>query len=135
MEWALLTLMFIFGYVTCKVFYFIKATRSSVLLLKAAQLVSLGLLARAMEDYYYAKIYRMEKMVESGESEHNINAYSYLIEEEIEHYKSKSIRGLVELHPPLFKEVAEFEDWKSGMQFLKKNEKVVQSFFRRRQDD
>ena len=69
--------MFIFGYLTCKISYFIKATRAGLLLLKAAQLVSLGLLARAMEDFYYAKVYRMEKMIESQESDHNINAFSY----------------------------------------------------------
>lgn len=135
MEWALLTLMFIFGYITCKVSYFIKATRASVLLLKAAQLVSLGLLARAMEDFYYAKIYRMEKMIESQESDHNISAFSYRMEEELAAYKKKSVQGLIELHPSFFKEIVEFDDWASGMEYLKKNEQVVQAFFSRREDD
>lgn len=135
MEWALFTLMFIFGYITCKIFYFIKATRASVLLLKAAQLVSLGLLARAMEDFYYAKIYRMEKMIESQESDHNISAFSYRMEEELAAYKKKSVQGLVELHPSFFKEIVEFDDWASGMEYLKKNEEVVRAFFSRREDD
>jgi len=134
-EWALFTLMFIFGYITCKIFYFIKATRASVLLLKAAQLVSLGLLARAMEDFYYAKIYRMEKMIESQESDHNISAFSYRMEEELAAYKKKSVQGLVELHPSFFKEIVEFDDWASGMEYLKKNEEVVRAFFSRREDD
>ena len=131
MEWALFALVFILGYITCKVLYFLKATRASVLLIKAAQLVSLGLLARAMEDFYHAKIYRMEKMIESQESEHNITAFSYLMEEEVEHYKKRAVLGLLELHPDFFQQLAEFDDWPSAMEYLRKNQEVIHAFFKR----
>ncbi len=131
MNWALMVLMFVLGYVTCKMLYFLKSTRASVLLLRASQLVSVGLLAKAMEDFYYAKTYRMEKMIESGASDHNVMAFSYLMEEEIAHYKKRSIRGLIELHPEFFQSTVEFEDWESAMRFLNNHREVVDRFFKR----
>lgn len=135
MEWALLTLMFIFGYITCKLLYFIRTTRTSFHLLKASQLISVAMLAKSMEDFYYAKIYRMEKMVESGDSDHNVTAFSYLMEEEVRHFKEKSIEGLVALHPDFFKQLLEFQDWKTAMQFLESNKEVAAAFLSRRNND
>jgi|TARA_R110002074_G_scaffold171039_1_gene333383 hypothetical protein len=134
-EWALFTLTFIFGYITCKVFYFIRAARASFQLLRASQLISVALLVKSMEDFYYAKIYRMEKMVEAGESDHNITAFSYRIEEEVDYFKKKSVQGLVDLHPQFFHQLLEFKDWKSAMNFLEANKDVVASFLSRSEHD
>jgi hypothetical protein len=127
--------MFIFGYITCKVLYFIRAARASFHLVKASQLIGVSLLVKSMEDFYYAKIYRMEKMIESGESEHNITAFSYLMEEEVRHFKKKSIEGLVALHPHFFRPLLEFEDWKSAMQFLETNKEAAAAFLSRSSND
>ena len=135
MGWALLTLMFILGYITCKVLYFLRATRTSFVLIRASQLLAVGLLAKSMEDFYFAKAYRMQKLVESGESDHNISAFSYLMEEEVGHYKKKSIQGLVDLHPAFFQQLLEFEDWRSAMTFLQENKEVVASFLARGPND
>ena len=130
MNWALFTLTFILGYITCKLLYFLRATRSSLILIKLAQVTSLSVLAKSMEDFYYAKIYRMEKMVESGESEHNITAFSYQLEEEVTYFKKKAIQGLIELHPKLFKQVVTFDDWSSAMKFLEEHREVVMEIMR-----
>ena len=135
MEWALFTLTFIFGYITCKALYFLKATRTSFHIIRASQLISVGLLARSMEDFYYAKVYRMEKMVESAESDHNIAAFSYRMEEEVDYFKEQAIRSLIELHPETFKQLLEFEDWPSAMKFLTANKEVMARFLSRRKDD
>ena len=135
MEWALFTLTFIFGYITCKALYFLKATRTSFHIIRASQLISVGLLARSMEDFYYAKVYRMEKMVESAESDHNIAAFSYRMEEEVDYFKKQAIRSLIELHPETFKQLLEFEDWPSAMKFLTANKEVMARFLSRRKDD
>ena len=135
MEWSLFTLTFIFGYITCKALYFLKATRTSFHIIRASQLISVGLLARSMEDFYYAKVYRMEKMVESAESDHNIAAFSYRMEEEVDYFKKQAIHSLIELHPETFKQLLEFEDWSSAMKFLTANKEVMASFLSRRKDD
>ena len=135
MEWTLFTLAFVLGYITCKFRYFKNAARASVVLIRASQLISVGLLAKSLEDFYFAKIYRMEKMVESQESSHNITAFSYLMEEEVEYYKKKSIQALIDLHPDLFKQLVEFEDWKSAMKFLERNKELMATFLTRSTND
>ena len=78
MEWILFTLAFILGYITCKAFYFYKAARASIVALKATHVTCLALLVKALEDFYYAKVYRMQKMVESGETEDWNSAMTFL---------------------------------------------------------
>lgn len=135
MEWGLFTLTFIFGYITCKLLYFLKATRTSFHIIRASQLVAVGLLVQSMEDFYYAKVYRMEKMIESGETDHNITAFSYRMEEEVSYFKKRSIQTLIDLHPDVFKQLLEFEDWPAAMKFLEANKEIVASFLARRKDD
>ena len=135
MEWIVFTLTFILGYLTCKVLYFLKAARLSFHLIRASQLISVALLTKSMEDLYYAKIYRMEKMVESGESDHNITAFSYRMEEEVVYFKEKSIRSLRALHPEFFASLLEFDDWKSAMKFLESHKELMATFLTRSTDD
>jgi len=135
MNWALFTLTFILGYITCRLLYFLKATRSSLILIKMAQVTSLSLLAKSMEDFYYAKIYRMEKMVESGETDHNITAFSYRMEEEVDYFKKKSVQGLIDLHPDFFQQVVDFDNWSSAMKFLEDNREIVIDYLHRGVDD
>jgi hypothetical protein len=134
-EWILFTLAFILGYITCKAFYFYKSARASVVALKTTQVTCLSLLVKALEDFYYAKVYRMQKMVESGETDHNITAFSYLMEEEISHYKRKSIKTLIEYHPDFFKQMIEFEDWNSAMAFLEAHKDLATQFLTRSKND
>ena len=95
----------------------LRITALSCILLRR-QLGAVALLAKAMEDFYFATVYRMEKMVESGESDHNVLAFSYRMEEEVDHYKKKSINTLITMHPQFFKQLIEFEDWGSAMKYL-----------------
>ena len=135
MEWGVFTLTFIFGYITCKLLYFIKSTRTSLLLIKAAQVVATSILARAIEDFYFAKVYRMEKMVESQESDHNITAFSYQMEEELTHYKKKAVTMLVQLHRPPFDRILDFDDWDGAMRYLEANKDFAVQFLMRGPDD
>ena len=87
-----------------------------------------------MEDFYYAKVYRMEKMIESEETDHNIAAFSYRMEEEVGYFKKRSIQALIDLHPDAFKQLLEFEDWPTAMKFLEANKEIVASFLSRSTD-
>jgi len=94
-----------------------------------------ALLAQAIEDFYFAKVYRMEKMVESGETEHNITAFSYQMEEELDYYKKKAIRMLVALHTPPFDRLLEFDDWAGAMKYLENNQDFAVQFLMRGSND
>ncbi len=135
MEWLLFTLAFILGYITCKTFYFYNAARASIIALKTVHVTALAVLAKSLEDFYYAKVYRMQKMVESDETDHNIMAFSFLMEEEVDYYKKKAIQKLIESHPDFFKRTIEFEDWKSAMAFLETHKYLAAQFLARSDDD
>ncbi len=64
MEWIQFILVFIFGYVTCKTFYFLNATRTSINIIKTAQLLSLAILAKSMEHFAYARTFKVLTMKE-----------------------------------------------------------------------
>ena len=135
MEWTLFTAAFILGYLTCKAFYFYNAARTSLTALKATHGAALAIITKALEDFYNAKIYRMQKMIESDESDHNINALSYLMEEEISYYKKKAVQNLIDAHPKFFKQLIEFEDWDSAMVFLQTHKEFAAHFLMRSKDD
>ena len=135
MEWLLFTLAFILGYITCKTFYFYNAARTSIIALKTAHVTALAVLTKSLEDFYYAKVYRMQKMVESNETDHNITAFSFLMEEEIDYYKKKAIQKLIESHPDFFKRTIEFDDWRTAMVFLETHKNLGAQFLTRSEDD
>jgi len=121
-------LFFIFGYVTCKTFYFIKATRKSILLLQATQLVALFIVVRALESFNYAMQYRVDIMKKNDASEQNIKAFKLRYNDELTLFRTKSIKRIIETHGPFFSQTLEFDDWKSAMDFLEKNKESVINF-------
>jgi|TARA_Y100000296_G_C5074660_1_gene206682 hypothetical protein len=129
MEWILFILVFIFGYVTCRTFYFVKALRTSAGMVRCAQLISLAILAKSMEHYIFAQTKKAIALRESGESEHNIGVSQFTFDDEIRKYKERSIKNIIDYHPDLFKTILDFDDWKSGMEFLERHHDLAQSFF------
>ena len=80
MDWLLYLVVFIFGYITCKTFYFMNAARTSINMLKSAQLTSLLVLARSMEHFSYSRALRLHHMQMTDATEHNIQAFTYRFE-------------------------------------------------------
>ena len=130
MEWWLQLLLFVFGYVTCSTFYFLKSTRASITILKTTQLVSLYILTRSLEHFAFGKETRLHHMRRAEESEHNINAFMRLYNKEVEDYKRRSVQQIIEAHPSFFRQVLEFDDWESAMELLNKNKPEMYAFLR-----
>jgi len=129
MEWIQFILVFIFGYVTCKTFYFLNATRTSINIIKTAQLLSLAILAKSMEHFAYARTFKVLIMKESGISEQNIESFIIRTDDEIISYKRRAVKYIIDAHSRFFKELLEFHDWKSAMDILDSNSHAVQSLF------
>ena len=121
MEFFLYFLVFLLGYTTCKLFYFIIGTRKSIQVVRLAQLVGLSIIARSLENFSHSKYYAMCTMKENGESDHNIDAFKYLHTEELDRYKRKSIEEIINVHGKIFNQVVDFDDWKSAMKYLETN--------------
>ena len=129
MEWLQYFLVFVFGYATCRTFYFFCATRTGILIVKSAQVISLAILAKSMENFAFSRTYKILTLKENNASDQNINAYTINIDLAIESYKEKSIKHIVEQHSKFFKEILDFNDWKSGMEFLEQHKEVAHAFF------
>ena len=125
MNYTIMVLMFVFGYVTCKMLYYIRATRVSIQLLQLSNLVSLFLLTRALENFERSRYLCLQDLKKRETSERNIEIYKNNLEEEISAFKSKSISGLLELHPDFFKQVVPYDDWDSAMKYLESNKNVI----------
>ena len=129
--WLFYLLFFIFGYATCRTFYFLSASRKSLSLLRVTQAVSLFIIVRALEHFHYAKEYRLSIMKEDDASEQNIRAFLYRFDDEVKYYRTKSIRQIIEAHGTFFNQVVDFTDWKSAMVFLEANRELVEEFIKK----
>lgn len=128
MDWVLYTLFFIFGYSTCKTFYYLNSSRISIRLIKVAQLISLTIVAKALEHYSYAFEYKTMRMKEEGESEHNLEVLKNTHNNEVESFKKRTIQFIIEAHPEFFRKIIEFDDWESSMKFLDQHEDLTKIF-------
>jgi hypothetical protein len=129
-SWLLNILVFIFGYATCRTFYFLKATRSSLKILQISQWVGLFIIVRSLEHFQYARSFRLDIMKRNGDSEHNISAAHLQFESETARFKRRSIAQIIDCHGSFFKPMVDFNDWPTAMRYLEKNRDTVIDFIK-----
>ena len=123
-------LLFVFGYATCSTFYFFRATKASVTILKATQLVSLYILTRALEHFAFGREARLHHMRRAKASEQNIDAFKHLYDKEVKDFQRRAVQQIVDAHPKIFQQTLEFDDWESAMKLLNKNKPEMYAFLR-----
>ena len=128
--WWLYLLVFVFGYLTHKTFYFFRAIRLSTSLIRVSQLISLAVLAASTENFYYSHTSRIRRMKENGESEENIRKARRAFNEEIAMYRNKAIGEILSQHPKFYDPIVPFNDWKSAMTYLEQNEASVKELIK-----
>jgi hypothetical protein len=116
--WWVYLLTFLFGYVTHKTFYFLRAARLSLSLVKASHVIYLSLIVKAVENFVYAKTSTILQMKENGEPREQIRKFEHRHDEDVILFKERSIAVLLEYHPAFFRSMVEFEDWPSAMRYL-----------------
>ena len=126
--WLFYFLFFVFGYSTCQTFYFLSSVRKSLHLLRVCQVISLFIIARSLEDFAYAKEYSILRMKEGEETEHNINSFKERHDKEVQLFKEKSVKRIIEAHGSYFSEIVDYENWDGAMKFLNSNRKAVFDF-------
>ena len=126
--WLFYFLFFVFGYSTCQTFYFLSSVRKSLHLLRVCQVISLFIIARSLEDFAYAKDYSILRMKEGEETEHNINSFKERHDKEVQLFKEKSVKRIIETHGSYFSEIVDYENWDGAMKFLNSNRKAVFDF-------
>ena len=116
--WWLYLLVFLFGYFTCRTFYFFREVRLGLVMLRLSHYLSLYTVVKGVESMEYAKATRINSMRLKEESDRNIEAYELNFSEEIKLYKDKAIREIINMHPKFYQDLLEYHDWDSAMRFL-----------------
>jgi hypothetical protein len=125
MTYTTMFLMYVFGYVTCKTFYYLKAARLGVTLIQTANLFSLFLLTRALENYEISRALCLNDLKQKNLSKENLEIYEANLQAEIDIFKRKSIASLIDSHPDFFESAMGYNDWESGMKFLEDNRDLI----------
>ena len=118
---------FVLGYLTCRILYFARSTKTAIVVLKVAQVIYLTTLMRGIEDWYYSHTIKLESLRKSG-VEYGDEVYVQAKEEhekKLAEFKIRSINFLIDAHPGLFKEAIGFKDWREAMKFLEKNKQMA----------
>ena len=123
--WWLYILVFLFGYLTHKTFYFLRSIRISIGLIRVSQLISLAILTKSIEYKYQSHTARLRSLKEIGANEKDIRDLRRSFNIEISNYKEAAIKSILEQHPKFYNSIIEFDNWKTAMQYLEKNKQFV----------
>jgi len=129
MDWFLYILIFVFGYVTCKTFYFLRATRLALNLVRGASVIYVSVMAKAAEKLSYTQEIMLENMLKTGKNSAEISAFQLQFDNEVKHLKETSVDVMVALHPEFFKQMVEFDDWSSAMDYATKYREQIFKFW------
>ena len=128
-HWWLYLIVFIFGYLTCKTFYFVRSARVSLVLIKASNIIYLSSLIKALEHLSYVREIMLEQMLKSEKNSTQISTFEFRFEQDVQKLKRRSISTLLSCHPEFFRSQLEFDDWKSAMEYLQKNKSTALKFW------
>ena len=133
--WWLYLLVFVFGYLTHKTFYFFRSIKISIGLIKVSQLISLAVLAKSMENFYRSHTARLRQMKEQNEDDKDIRDVRRSFNMEIANYKENAIKEILNLHPNFYDPIVDFDNWKSAMKYLENNRHFVLQLLNQDKDD
>ena len=133
--WWMYVLVFLFGYITHKTFYFFRSLKISIGLIRVSQLISLAVLARSMENFYYTHTARMRQMREDASSDGDIRDARRAFNLELSDFKGKAVQEILDLHPSFYDPIVDFDDWSSAMVFLENNRDYILQLLNKDEND
>lgn len=93
--------------------------------MKITYLTSLIVLLRAIEQYVYVKQFGAQQLKRKGASDSDIENYKIYIDNDIKYFKTKSINNILNGTPTYFKDIPQFSDWDSAMEYMRSNKTLV----------
>ncbi len=132
--WWLYFLVFIFGYITCKTFYFARASRISLSLILYTQIIYLSTMVKILESLLQIKYFSAGIRKSTKEMAPVCNQIDKKVEREVAILKDNSINYLINMHPKFYRENLKFEDWDSSMRFLKEKKQEAFNFWKHDHD-
>ena len=134
-SWWLYLLVFVFGYITHKTFYFFRSAKVSIGLIRVSQLISLAVLAKSMENFYYSHTARLRHIREYDGNEEDIKDLRLAFNSEISNYKERAIKEMLDLHPTFYSQIIDFDNWNSAMKHLEDNKQFVLNILNQDKND
>ena len=128
--WWVYILVFIFGYTTCKTFYFARASRISLSLLLYSQIIYLSITVRILDKLLDIKAFTRGLRKSVKEMSSVCNEIDKKVDEEIAILKDNSINYLINMHPRFYRDSLKFEDWDSSMRYLKDKKQEAFNFWK-----
>lgn len=127
-------MVFVFGYITCKTFYFFRSARLGLQLVRASHVIYLSAVIKAIEHMSYAREIMLQHMLESHKESIQISSFELRFEEELRTLRHRSVDVLMGLHPDFFKPTMDFEDWNTAMQYLTQHQDAALAFWESHRD-
>ena len=127
--WWMYTLVFIFGYITCRTFYFIRASRISLSLLVYSQIIYLSAMVKILDNLMTIKHFSKHVRKSFKEVSSVCDEVEKNVDTEISILKDNSINYLINMHPKFYRDSLKFEDWDSSMRFLKDKKEEAFNFW------
>ena len=128
--WWMYALVFIFGYMTCRTFYFVKASRISLRILIYSQIIYISIMLEIIEKLQKTKSFSNEIKRSVKEMASVCDEINEKIDEEMSILKNNSIKYLINMHPKFYRDSLKFKDWDSSMQFLGNNKQEAFNFWK-----
>jgi len=128
-SWLLHILVFVFGYTTCRTFYFLRANRISLSLIRLSHIVYLSSAVKAMEVLVNAREAARKEYIDSDADKNSLISLENRVDIEIKTLKDNSITYLLQVHPRFYREALNFDNWQSSMVYLKENKDAVFKFW------
>lgn len=123
-------MVFIFGYITCKTFYFLNTARISLKLIKSSRIIYLLMAVRAVENYIISERMMKRYFSEIDKDTEDVKKFQDKCSEELEYFKKQAIGELLKQTPDAFKPGLEFDDWKTAMLHLQRHKDEALDFWR-----
>ena len=127
--WWMYALVFIFGYATCRTFYFLRASRISLSLIVYCQVIYLSSMVKIFESLLQVKYFVKGLRQTTEEMNPVCDQIDQKVNNEIAILKDNSINYLINMHPKFYRENLKFEDWDSSMKFLKDKKQEAFNFW------
>ena len=128
--WWLHALTFIFGYVTCKTFYFLNTARLSLKLIKSSRIIYLLLAVKAVENYVMSEATMNQHLDKTDQDQTTKDDFKQKSADDLIGFKKLVIRNLLYQTPSAFRPGLEFDDWESAMAHLQHYKAEALEFWR-----
>lgn len=128
--WWMYTLVFIFGYVTCRTFYFVRASRISLRILVYSQIIYISIMVRIMEKLLKVKRFSNNVQKSVKEMAPICNDINKKVDNEMAILKNNSINYLINMHPKFYRDSLTFKDWNTSMKFLEDKKQEAFNFWK-----